>query len=95
MASLGGQLGARLSSTRAEQAGSASVWGGDEAGSAFGGAYMEVAQAAGEALAALTDALEIVGDNLTAIADTTEAADQANAETFRALSGRVIDDLSL
>ncbi|MDP8927777.1 MAG: WXG100 family type VII secretion target [Actinomycetota bacterium] len=90
MARLGGELADRLTSIRAEQAGSASVWGGD-AGSAFGGGYMEVAQAAGETLAALTEALEIVGENLKAIADTTEAADQASAETFEALSGQLTD----
>ncbi|MGH4022282.1 MAG: hypothetical protein ACRDT0_24215 [Pseudonocardiaceae bacterium] len=61
MAGLGDQLGGRLSSIRAEQAGSASVWGGDDAGTAFGGAYGEVAQTAGEALAALADALDTVG----------------------------------
>lgn len=92
MASLGDQVADRLTGTRAEQAGSASVWGGDDAGSAFGGAYVEVAQAAGEALAALTEALDIVGANLTAMADTTEAADQANAEAFGALSEQLSQD---
>lgn len=94
MAGLGSRLGDRLSSIRAEQAGSASVWGGDDPGSAFGAAYVEVAQTAGEALAALADALDTVGANLAAMADTTEASEQANADAFGSLGGQVIEQIT-
>jgi hypothetical protein len=69
--------------------GDSTIWGSDEEGAAFGGAYTEVAEAARAALAALVDELTSVGDRLTAMADTYEEVDESESNTLRQLGGQV------
>jgi uncharacterized protein YukE len=71
-------LGAQLS-------GDAGIWGSDEEGTAFGGAYSEVAAAAREALTALVDEFASIGDRLTAMAATYAAVDDAERARFEGL----------
>ncbi|MQA87553.1 MAG: hypothetical protein GEV03_23750 [Streptosporangiales bacterium] len=85
MADLGGRAGGL--GTRV--VGDPSIWGSDEAGAAFGGAYTELVEAATEALTALADSLATVGENLGVMADNTEAADQAGSDRFGQISGEV------
>lgn len=68
-------------------AGDASLWGGDEEGAAFGGAYREVADTARTALASVVEELASIGGQLAAMAESYEHTDRAAGDAFR----RILD----
>ncbi|MBE1530620.1 WXG100 family type VII secretion target [Actinomadura algeriensis] len=89
---LGQQLSDGQGTLKSQVAGGPDVWGADEEGMAFGGAYQEVAAKMGELLGALAEAFDTVGHNLNVHADNVDAADEAVkkrlAEIERGIGGR-------
>lgn len=86
----GGELAAvgdGLDGQGAQLSGDASIWGSDEEGAAFGGAYVEVAEAAREALTSLVGELASIGDRLVAMANTYTETDEAETARFQQISG--------
>ncbi|WP_327042749.1 WXG100 family type VII secretion target [Micromonospora ureilytica] len=81
----GERLGAEVQRLQGTVTGSASPWGGDEAGTVFGAAYTEVLQHALDVYASMADQLLSVADRLGAAADAHERSDLDNAALFTRL----------
>jgi uncharacterized protein YukE len=74
------QVGGQFSTGTGALTGSAAIWGADEPGNAFGGAYQQVAQLMSEAIQAVTEGMSAISTNLHTMGGNVESAEQSSTQ---------------